>query len=297
MLTSLDFRYFVSERNNNQSSFFHTALASSITYYSNPTITIGFNRTYLSGGVEKILWSIEDAAKLVFEPLFGSSKRDLKYVGLYEGEPDYWDPWDQLLVGFINIYFPKPKTHFYFELGTDDSRANITDLKAHWDHAIGYIIGFKKYGIMNNESIFFALELMSNKTTANTLNPKFYRGGWKTENFYDRDIYLYSSYEGRRWGAHSGSDSDDKIIMLGFIKDDYSIISSYNIERHGVVSQDYPEKKHEVILRFSKQKNHIVYTLYLEKEKIYNYNFEQNYNPEVSNVIGLGIQYNLSLNK
>ena len=63
------------------------------------------------------------------------------------------------------------------------------------------------------------------------------------------------------------------------------------------MSQNYPEKKHEVILRFSKQQNHIVYTLYLENEKIYNYNFELNYNPEVSNVIGLGIQYNLGIDK
>jgi hypothetical protein len=293
----INFRYFVSERNNGQSPFFHTALASTITYYNNPTITVGFNRTYLSGGVDKIIWSMEDAAKLVFEPLFGSSKKDLKYVGQYEGEPDYWDPWDQLLVGFVNVYFPQPKAHFYFELGTDDSRANFTDLKAHWDHAIGYILGFKKYGIMGNKSLFIGFEVTSTKTTANTLNPKFYRGDWKSQNFNGRGIYLYSTFLGRRWSTHSGSDSDDKIIMLGYIKGDFSIISSYNIERHGVVSQNYPEKKHEVIFRFSKQQNHIVYTLYLENEKIYNYNFEQNNNPEVSNVIGLGIQYNLGLDK
>jgi hypothetical protein len=292
-----NFRYFVSERNNDQSSFYHTSLASTITYYNNPTITVGFNRTYLSGGVDKIIWSMEDAAKLVFEPLFGESKKNLKYVGQYEGEPDYWDPWDQLLVGFVNIYFPQPKAHFYFELGTDDSRANLSDLKAHWDHAIGYIIGLNKFGILGNSSVFFSLEFMSNKNTSNTLNPLFYRGDWDTPNFYNRRLYLHSSNEGRRWGAHSGSDSDDKIIMLGYIKDDFSIISSYNIERHGVVSQNYPEKKHEVILRFSKQKNHIVYTLYLENEKIYNYNFELNSNPEVSNVIGLGIQYNLGIDK
>jgi hypothetical protein len=290
-----NFRYFVSERANNQNIFYHTALASAITYYSNPTITVGFNRTYLSGGVDKIIWSLEDAAKLVFEPLFGESKTNLKYVGQYEGEPSYWDPWDQLLVGFVNVYFPQPKAHFYFELGTDDSRANLTDLKAHWDHAIGYIIGFKKYSLMGNQSLFFGFEVMSNKNTSNTLNSKFYRGSWRAPNFYNKSIYLHSSYGGRRWAAHSGSDSDDKIIMLGYIKSDFSIISSYNIERHGVVSQNYPEKKHEVILRFSKLKNHIVYTLYLENEKIFNYNFEQNYNPEVSNVIGLGIQYNLGL--
>jgi hypothetical protein len=172
---------------------------------------------------------LEDAAKLVFEPLFGGSKKNLKYVGQYEGEPDYWDPWDQLLVGFVNVYFPQPKAHFYFELGTDDSRANITDLKAHWDHAIGYIIGFKKYGIMGNQSLFIGIELMSNKTTANTLNPKFYRGDWNAPNFYDRAIYLHSSYDGRRWGANSGSDSDDKIIMLGYLKNDLSIITAFKV--------------------------------------------------------------------
>ena len=29
---------------------------------------------------------------------------------------------------------------------------------------------------MGNQSLFIGIELMSNKTTANTLNPKFYRG-------------------------------------------------------------------------------------------------------------------------
>ena len=34
-------------------------------------------------------------------------------------------------------------------IGTDDSRANYTDLRAHWDHNIGYVIGFRKYEIFN----------------------------------------------------------------------------------------------------------------------------------------------------
>jgi hypothetical protein len=72
---------------------------------------------------------------------------------------------------------------------------------------------------MSNQSLFIGIELMSNKTTANTLNP----------NFYDRAIYLHSSYDGRRWGAHSGSDSDDKIIMLGYLKNDLSIITAFKV--------------------------------------------------------------------
>ena len=290
-----NFRYFVSERNNNKSNFYHTALAFSMTYYSNPTITFGFSRTYLSGGVDKIRWTMEDAAKLVFEPLFGSSKTDLTYTGQYEGEPDYWDPWDQLLVGFVNVYFPTSKTHYYFELGTDDSRANLTDLNAHWDHAIGYILGFKKYGIMGNQSIFIGLEIISTKTTSNTLNQKFYRGSRRIPNFYNNLSYLHSSYGGRRWAAHSGSDSDDKIIMFGYVKNDLFIISSYNLERRGIVSQENPEYKNEITLSFRKQINKISYSLYFENEKIYNYNFNQNDIPHISNVIGLGIHYNLDL--
>jgi hypothetical protein len=82
---------------------------------------------------------------------------------------------------------------------------------------------------MGNQSLFIGIELMSNKTTANTLNPKFYRGDWNAPNFYDRAIYLHSSYDGRRWGANSGSDSDDKIIMLGYLKNDLSIITAFKV--------------------------------------------------------------------
>ena len=286
-----NFRYVISERNNENNIFYHTSLAGLLTIYNNPTITIGFNRTYLSGGVEEIIWSIEDAAKLVFEPLFGSQKRNLNYSGIFESEPDYWDPWDQLLVGFINIYFPETKSHLYLELGTDDSRANLTDLKAHWDHAYGYIFGFKKYEILGNESLFIGLEFMSNKTTANTLNPKFYRGDWNGRNFYNREMYLFSSYEGRRWGAHSGSDSDDKIILIGYSDDNFSLISSYNIERRGVLSQNFPEVKNELIILFEKKLLRYNYLLYFESEGIINYNFEKNSSLKKSRVIGIGISY------
>ena len=40
---------------------------------------------------------------------------------------------------------------------------------------------------------------------------------WKfrpTPNWYNRDFYDYSSYDNRRWSAHSGSDSDDLYIFF-----------------------------------------------------------------------------------
>jgi hypothetical protein len=239
---------------------------------------------------------MKDAAKLVFKPLFGSSKKDLTYVGEYEGEPDYWDPWDQLLVGFVNVYFPTSKTYYYFELGTDDSRANLTDLKAHWDHSIGYILGFKKYGIMGNKSLLIAWEVMSTRNSANTRNPKFYRGDWRSQNFNGKSIYLESTYQGRRWGAYL-PDSNINILMLGFIKNDFSVLFSYNYSRHGIVGKDFPEKKYETIMRINIHNKNIIYSLYIENEKIYNYDFKKNIIPQLSNVVGLGIHYNLDIKK
>ncbi len=287
----LDVKYFISERRNLNHPFFHNSLTSSLTYYSLPSITLGFNRTYLSGGFPNISWSIKDASLLIIEPLFGSDKDVSKSEIRNDDEPVYWDPWDQLLVGFVNLYFPLSKTHLYIEIGTDDHRANLSDLKAHWDHSIGYIMGMKKFGVFGNEFIFLGIEFMSNKTTANTLKSDFFRGDSSVPNFYSDSQYLYSSFDGRRWAAHSGSDSDDKIIMIGFINEKQSILFSYNYERRGVVTKNFPEKKNEVVLRLNKRFKKIALSFYYENERIYNYNFQQNNNAKKSNVVGIGFDY------
>ena len=290
----LNFRYFLSERlNYDNSIFYHTALAASLTIYKEPIITLGFSRVYLSGGFDEISWTKNDAAKIVFEPLFGENKTDLDYVGNYENEPEYWDPWDQLLTGFINFNFPQSNLDLYLEFGTDDSRSNFSDLKAHWNHASGYIFGIKKRFFLNKKSIFLGLEFMSNSNTTNTLNPSFFRGSWNVPNFYNRDTYLFSSYQGRRWAAHSGSDSDDKIVMLGIFDKNYFAILSYNLERHGINSMEYPELKHEVVLRLSREFEQFTFSVYLESEKTTNYNFISRYDPEKSRVIGFNVYYSM----
>ena len=90
-----------------------------------------------------------------------------------------------------------------------DNRANITDLKAHWDHTLGYLIGAKKFILSKNNKYFFAFEYL-NLFKSNT--EKFYRG--YGDGFYGYDIYNYSSYESRRIGAHSGSSSDDFFFII-----------------------------------------------------------------------------------
>ena len=90
---------------NNQSSIsnYHTAISSALTYYNNPTITAGFNRVFLSGGIDEINWSEKDAMNLVFQPLFGENIRST-YKDLYPNEPAYWDPWDQMISVFFNLF-------------------------------------------------------------------------------------------------------------------------------------------------------------------------------------------------
>lgn len=285
----LNFRYFVSERKNLLSNkFYHTALASTLSIYSNPTITLGFSRAYLSGGLSDFEWSINDASKLVFEPLFGNSKDSSP---LSSGEPIYWEPWDQILTGFIDLYFPKDKIHLYLEIGSDDSRANLTDFLAHWDHALGYVIGFKKSNLFNNNSFLFAMEYSSTKNSTNTLNPEFYRGNYSLPLFYDKELYLRSSFQGRRWVAHSGSDADDFIVLFGSANEINSLLFSFSIERRGIFSKIYPERKFEGSIIASRRFRRFDYKLYIEKEKIFNYGFINSDNSKNSLVFGAGFDY------
>ena len=110
-------------------------------------------------------WSIKDAAQLIFEPLFGQSKSGLPYTNI--NTPGY-DRWDQVLTGFIDLTFNRSLLKLYIEVSSDDNRANFTDLKAHWDHTLGYMLGFRKYFLIGNNKIIIASEYLSTKIS-NTL--------------------------------------------------------------------------------------------------------------------------------
>ena len=53
--------------------------------------------------------------------------------------------------------------------------------------------------------------------------------------WYERYPFEHHTYNGRRWAAHSGSDSDDLIIYSGYLSDKQDLIISINYERHGIV--------------------------------------------------------------
>jgi len=278
---------------------YFSGLRSSISYHSNPSISIGFNRTYLSGDLtqesgfnfinKNLEWGIIDAAKLVIEPLFGSSKKGLPYT--QEGTPGF-DPWDEVLSGYIKIFFPEDNLEVYAEIASDDNRGNLNDLRAHWDHSLGYMLGFRKLFQMNNIKFISGLEYLSTKES-NTLNPKFYRGSPNISNFYSKEIYDYFTYNNRLMGAHSGSSSDDLIFMFGFGNDNNSLLINYNKERHGIKSRRPPELKTELFIQYKKilEGNNSIFIRY-EYENIENFGFISS-NKSISRFIWIG--YSLSI--
>lgn len=259
--------------------FYLSGLVGWLNFHTEPHITLGLSRQYLSGGINNLSqetslnrgWTIKDAANLIFEPLFSQDKNNDYIIANTPG----FDYWDQTLTGFIELTFKSPLLKLYFEISSDDNRGNFTDLKAHWDHSLGYLLGFRKYYKINNNKFVIGSEYLSTK---NSNSFKFRRVSIAQLNYYSKDIYNFSTYEGRRLGAHSGSDSDDFIIFAGIKFPKQSITLFFNIERHGIKSQIVPEFKKEIMFVFSYDLNnyHSIF-INFEYETIDNYNFSTNY--------------------
>tara|TARA_Y100000590_G_scaffold293961_1_gene331108 strand:+ start:752 stop:2257 length:1506 start_codon:yes stop_codon:yes gene_type:complete len=286
-------------KNEKGEDIYLSGIKSFLLFNSRPVITVGFHRTYLSGNLKDYFkkinyngkWSLLDASKLVFEPIFAKSKTNLDYT--YTNVPGA-DKWDQILTGYINLVFQDEMLEINLELSSDDSRANFTDLRAHWDHSVGYIIGIKKFfQVSNNNLLMFNIEYLSTKLS-NTFNPSFWRGNGYETNYYYKEDFDYFTFDGRRMGAHSGSSSDDLIFVVGLSDKNSFKLLSFNKERHGVKSMVYPELKNEYIFTYSRKikSSHSAYITF-EYETINNFGFIKD-NFSVSKLIWLG--YTFSFN-
>ena len=281
---------------NDPYDIFVTGMRSYLKFHSKPEITIGFNRLYLSNNYPGYLsntrlteWNLDDAIGLLWQPIFGQSVRNEDQVAV--GSPGF-DPWDQSISGFINAYFEEDNLDLFIEIASDDKRANLTDFLAHWDHTLGYLLGFNKYYVLQKNLFFIRAEYL-NTLPSNTTNPKFYRGNPNLDNFYNSSIYDYSTYAGRRMGAHSGSSSDDFVLYLGLKWYNNLLIFSYNHERHGVKSTSYPEIKRELALTLSKEFFHRYNVFFrIENEEINNFGF-MNENKSNSKLIWIGFSSNI----
>tara|TARA_Y100000590_G_C15747715_1_gene1022836 strand:- start:1721 stop:3217 length:1497 start_codon:yes stop_codon:yes gene_type:complete len=278
----IDFRYIFTRLNKNIGNPYYTAFVFTTRFYTQPIFSIGFSRNYLSGGIYSDgSFSGIDAAILPFELLFIDSKIDKNSNG-FSGH-DYWD---QTLVGFAVMEFPRSKLKLFIEIGTDDHRQNWSDLRSHPDHNAASIIGMRKYGLFNNKMLISGFEYANIKKTYTSR----FRGGG---HWWWKDGYEYSSYDGRRWAAHSGSDSDDFYYYFGYNKDDLILISGFNYERHGIISGDLPEVKVELRIDLRFYYNDYYFKIYYEHELINNLAF-QNDSRSYNNVIWFGFEKDLS---
>lgn len=288
-------QYVFAKLDKNQATPYFTATFGSLTYHSNPVITLGGSRTFLSGGKlvnEAITW--EEAALLPFQPIFKES--------LYDEETgdDPSDKIDQTLSLFLSMLFPESRLKIFLEYGWNDHRWDWYDLRAHPDHTGAGIFGFRKYGLFDNPNLFMGFEY------ANLMKSPYYPHR-ATPDWYGRKLFEYSLYDGRRYAAHSGSDSDDMLLYVGYGDDSNGLTVGFNYERHGKIysvqlleysgAGRYPEDKLE--LRFDYWKQFPFGKVYA----YYEYEFTENLgspaqgvfprvdNPErKANVIGLSFE-------
>ena len=308
----INFRYiFADSLKHNAAKPFFTAITSSITYYSEPTITLGFSRLYLTGG-SRVIEDItrKEAMLIPFEPLY-----------LEDKQTDPNDPlssvdiWDQTLAGYLTVTFPKIGLVVFVEYGRNDHAWDKNDFIRQPDHTGASIIGFRKYGFFNNPNLIGGLEY------ANIMKTKYWNDR-QSADWYDRWNFDYWAYDGRHWGAHSGPDSDDFYLYFGYMSDKLTVIPSFNYERHGIIDnkipeyeyeynpEDYPwlhiwgnnrfwpEVKLEYRLDIRYKYNGFIFNFYYEREKIQNDQFREWLDPEFaerkSNVFWFGIERNFN---
>ena len=277
-----DLRYIFTKLEKISGEPYYTALVLSAKIYNNPTITMGFSRNFISGGNSPDSSEISkwDAALLPFQGIFIDD-----IINNTNKESQGHDFWDQTLAGYVVLDFKKSKLRLFIELGTDDHRQNLIDLRSQPDHNSANIIGLRKYHLFNNPSLVFGFEYANIKQSYTN---KFRGGGhWWWKDFYD-----YSSYDGRRWAAHSGSDSDDFYLFISFKKNNFTFIPSFNYERHGVVVGNIPELKIEYKFDIRYMFYNYRLNLLYEREYYSNIMFDQN-NQKKSNVIYLGFEVDL----
>lgn len=229
------------KNDNNPIKKYFTSLNGKITWYGPIILSGGFSRNYLSGGQlsnNGRIWKAADAQLLVFEGFLTSNL--LKYEYTVGGH----DVWDQTISGYVSLILPKRNLKLYAEIGANDNRMYLADLISQPDHTMATILGFRDYGFGLYENMVYGFE-WTNMMISYTIR---HRGSNGAPAWYERALYDFSSYNSRRWGAHSGSDSDDWLIYAGYLSDNFMFIPFLNYERHGIVTNRPAEVKIELKL-------------------------------------------------
>ena len=244
------FKYTVSDRmlNNKDKIYFLTSYYLNIKYRN---YEFGKSNHILSGGYsDDPSWKFNDAV------LVHLTNKNMKY-------------WDQIDDYYITTTFPNSGLKIYFEFGLPKIYGIPKSNYLKRNHASASIIGLRKYGLLGSNNLVFGLEY------TRLIQGAHYES-LPTPNWYDNIKYNYSAYNGRRWAAHSGSDSDDLLVFAGFIDENKSLIYGYNYERHGVSYHFPPEVKFESRLTVSFNFKELFVYINYENEFISHYGFVDN---------------------
>ena len=175
----------------------------------------------------------------------------------------YWDKTNLYYISYSN----KSETlKIYYEWGFPNRSFGNYSPSIFSDHSRANTLGLIKYSIFDSDNFFVGFEI------TRLLQSSYY---YKipSPNWYDNIKYNFSSFNNRRWAAHSGSDSDDLLIFLGYSLNNLSVVYGLNFERHGITFHFPPEVKFEnkIFARYSFNKFDLY--LILESEYFENYAF------------------------
>tara|TARA_Y100000590_G_scaffold292814_1_gene329761 strand:+ start:79283 stop:80842 length:1560 start_codon:yes stop_codon:yes gene_type:complete len=246
----------LNQKKGDEAKYF-TSLNGRGTWYGPINFTLGFSRNYITGGAKNLSnyeWSEKDARLIVFEGLLTSNIINNEYtVGGH-------DVWDQTLSMYSIITLPNRNLKIYAEIGMNDNRMYFGDLLSQPDHSMATIFGIRDYGI-GIKNFVWGFEWVNLMMTYSSRHRPTGKGIW-----YDKTIYDYSTYMGRRWGAHSGSDSDDWYFYAGYLSEKFMLIPGLNYERHGIVTHRPAEVKIELRLDTRYKYKDIWFGIYYENQ-------------------------------
>jgi len=202
---------------------YYNAFAINFSLFFDNVYTIGITKSAILGGNHPLADDVKllDAATAVlYTGLIPSSwsSEDFKKNWSYD---------DNAAVLFITADIKRSKLKLFFEYGRNDIAWDFKQFFVYPEFSGAFHFGTRKYGLFNYDQLFFGIEYLS--LILPRLQHIYLLGDW-----YDRELYDYKSYNGRRWVAHSGSDSDDFYFTLGWIGEKIEIIPSFNYERYGL---------------------------------------------------------------
>jgi len=240
------FKYMVSNAMQNWEGddYYFSALFFNIKY---KMIEIGMSRNILSGGYRDLPWSFSDAMTVLVD----------------NKNSNYWDAINEF---YVQLHYPESGLEIFLDIGFPNRSYAGNDPEIYADHAMGSNMGLRKQGAFGNDNLLFGFEYTR-------LVQGIYYNILPTPNWYDNIKYNYSSYKGRRWAAHSGADSDDFLIFMGYKDEQISFIYGLNYERHGVTYHFPPEVKFESRINASYQFGNTNIQIIYENEYIEHYGF------------------------